>query len=243
MNVTHNFFPFPFHSLTFFSQVALIRSAAVHTCKHTVLTEKYFTFCTVTSPHLLLKSEFWVRFGVCVPAGRARRPPETGTLAWTRLLCASGPTGTSHQSGCSSEWLDRTLRTKRHHSEAEPSACAERVDRGALLEGLSVTQKHLEQFLVLQHDGSFHQILEVRVDPGTDPSVLSDPLLRLDVDVVSHLDSGRGRRLNLNLHFKAARVHSCLQTSWDPVENVNRNRTWKSFKAPKFSEKSHQTGV
>lgn len=46
---------------------------------------------------------------LCVPAGRARRPPETGTQAWTRYLYASGPTGTSRQSGCSSEWLGRTL--------------------------------------------------------------------------------------------------------------------------------------
>lgn len=46
---------------------------------------------------------------LCVPAGRARRPPETGTPAWTLFLYASGPTGTSRQSGCSSEWLDRIL--------------------------------------------------------------------------------------------------------------------------------------
>ncbi len=51
-----------------------------------------------------------------------------------------------------------------------------------------VTQEHLEQLLVLQHDGSFHQVLKVGVDPGSDTGVLSHPLLRQDVDVVSHLD-------------------------------------------------------
>lgn len=52
---------------------------------------------------------------------------------------------------------------------------------------MSVTQKHVEQLLVLQHDGSFHQVLKVRVDPGSDTGVLSHPLLRLDVDVVTDL--------------------------------------------------------
>lgn len=59
---------------------------------------------------------------------------------------------------------------------------------------MRVTQEHVEQLLVLQHDGSFHQILKVRVDPGSDTGVLSHPLLRLDVNVVTHLDRQTGQR-------------------------------------------------
>lgn len=53
---------------------------------------------------------------------------------------------------------------------------------------MSVTLEHVEQLLVLQHDGAFHQILKVGVDARSDASVLRHPLLREDVDVVPHLD-------------------------------------------------------
>lgn len=58
------------------------------------------------------------------------------------------------------------------------------------LSGCSVrfTPEHAEQLLVLQHDGSFHQILKVGIDPRSDTGILSHPLLSQDVDVVSHLD-------------------------------------------------------
>lgn len=58
---------------------------------------------------------------------------------------------------------------------------------------LSVTVEHVEQLLVLQHDGSFHQVLKVRVDSRSDSGILSHPLLRQDVDVVPHLDGQTGK--------------------------------------------------
>lgn len=56
----------------------------------------------------------------------------------------------------------------------------------------AVTQEHVEKLLILQHDGSFHQILKVGVDAGADTGVLGHPLLRLHVDVVPHLQRERG---------------------------------------------------
>lgn len=52
----------------------------------------------------------------------------------------------------------------------------------------SITQEHVEQLLVLQHDGSFHQILKVRVDSCANAGILSHPLLGHNVNVVPHLD-------------------------------------------------------
>lgn len=98
----------------------------------------------------------------------------------------------------------------------------------------SVTQKHLEQLLVLQHDGPFHQILKVRVDPGTDPCVLSDPLLRLDVDVVSHLDRGRGRRLNLHLH-----VYIPVYKQVETLSKMSTETERENLLKPLISAKSH----
>lgn len=63
-----------------------------------------------------------------------------------------------------------------------------------LCDTAAVTQEHVQELLILQHDGSFHQVLKVGVDAGADPSVLGHPLLRLDVDVVPHLRRGGGVR-------------------------------------------------
>lgn len=63
----------------------------------------------------------------------------------------------------------------------------------------------MQQLLVLQQDGSFHQVLKVRVHAGPDPGVLGHPLLRLDVDVVSHLDRRQDRRENLQVEEKLPR--------------------------------------
>lgn len=57
---------------------------------------------------------------------------------------------------------------------------------------ICVTQEHVEQLFVLKHDGSLHKILKVRVNTGSDTSILSHPLLRLDINVVSHLDRKTG---------------------------------------------------
>lgn len=64
-----------------------------------------------------------------------------------------------------------------------------------LLRG-GVTQEHVQQLLVLQQDGAFHQVLEVGVHAGPDAGVLRHPLLGLDIDVVSHLDGQQERRRN-----------------------------------------------
>lgn len=118
----------------------------------------------------------------------------TGTQAWRRSLYASGPTGTSRQIGCSSEWLDRTLRKQTGH-HVEVKRADDEALRWLFLLYLSVTVEHVEQLLVLQHDGSFHQVLKVRVDSRSDSGILSHPLLRQDVDVVPHLDGQTDRQV------------------------------------------------
>lgn len=60
------------------------------------------------------------------------------------------------------------------------------LQRAALRPG--PTQEHVQQLFVLQQDGPLHQVLKVGVHSGPDPGVLGHPLLRLHVDVVSHLD-------------------------------------------------------
>lgn len=69
--------------------------------KHKILVRLRLKQCSV-----VLCVCFFLLF---LPAALAKRPLETGTQAWTQFLCASGPTGTSHQSGCSSGLLGRTL--------------------------------------------------------------------------------------------------------------------------------------
>lgn len=63
------------------------------------------------------------------------------------------------------------------------SGCTIRV-----VDRVRFTLEHVEQLLILQHDGSFYQILEVGVDPRSNSSILSHPLLRQDVNVVPHLE-------------------------------------------------------
>ena len=72
----------------------------------------------------------------------------------------------------------------------------------------------MQQLLVLQQDGSFHQILKVRVHAGADPSVLGHPLLRLDVDVVSHLDMQQDRHENLQIEGKFSRSEEEDTDGW-----------------------------
>lgn len=59
---------------------------------------------------------------------------------------------------------------------------------------MTVTLEHAEQLFILQHNGSFHQILEVRVDSRANTSILSDPLRGHDVNVVPHLGGQTGDR-------------------------------------------------
>ena len=61
----------------------------------------------------------------------------------------------------------------------------------SLVECNRFTMEHVEQFLILQHDGALHQILKVRVHPSSDPCVLGHPLLSQHINVVSHLDGHR----------------------------------------------------
>lgn len=59
---------------------------------------------------------------------------------------------------------------------------------------MTVTLEHAEQLFILQHNGSFDQILEVRVDSRANTSILSDPLRGHDVNVVPHLGGQTGDR-------------------------------------------------